>query len=755
MHSLKVPPPNPSLVPPPDEVSSTGRIQSLTGLRFIAALLVFVHHLDGRFGFEGSGLPLANNAVSFFFVLSGFILSLVYGRRFDRSLPSNKNAADGTSQLVSFLKKRVARLWPLHFVCLLICVATVRYLNLDFWPIVSNLFLVHAWIPDSPYVFGLNNVSWSISTELFFCFAFPFLVIGGYRGFLWRYGALILGTIGCLVLMDCAMDAKWVSRWTINLTVQANPLIRLFEFATGVLTAYLFTRSPRSTASSLWADTAREIGTLALVFAWWAIIFRFNILALVPYIPLAGNSLGIWIWFCSAGPLFGLVVWTFARSNGLIAKLMGSRAMVHLGEISFAFYMIHMLVIRVIDAEGDPILITGTLAIALSLVASLAAAELLFQLVEMPGKDGMIALLNGRPLDSVVKTTTAITRVVLKPLTAIALVGLIAVAGFVHHNSSKKYEQSKIYQIVQNSSEAHKQVEFVDASTLKGCLLKIDDDSIKVELAWQAAGPHTENRRKIYLMDQKMTPLNSDTMAWYRHNSAYGAFADGEMYDVVEFDRKEYPNLHRIMLAWEGKHGERAPLSKNGTASQLELLELHCVDPGLAAIDTLSLPAGKLRSLIEQMPREASYIRLGKHATLCGYECVKTPEGALDVNLAWKLKPELIERRVLNFLDDQMAVVGNFGNVELFRFVRRMKGPEERLFLDQISIPSDRWVGASTVTVGLWNEQEKKMVKLDLEKGKTVNKGQRLIIGHLNPPAQESGQSNSTGSSDSAQPNNK
>ena len=730
MHELKVPPPKKILMPPSAQSSSTqGRIDSLTGLRFIAALLVFVHHFEGRFGFSGTGLPLANSAVSFFFVLSGFILTLVYGQRFENSHRRLPDANGFAKDVISFLKKRFARLWPLHFVCLLICVATVRYLNLDFWVIVTNLFLVHSWTGHFAYVDGLNNVSWSISTELFFCFAFPLFVTGGYRQFLWRYGFLILGTLGCLILLNFAIEFEWISRPTQTLIIRANPLMRLFEFATGILTAYLFTRAAKRVDRGVLADTTFEVGALSLVIVWWVFICWFDILKLVPVTPLVGNSVGTWIWFCSAAPLFALVVWTFTRSNGLLSKVLASPVMVHLGEISFAFYMIHSLVMRVIGAESAPSLIESKLTVVLlSLAASLAAAELLYQLVEMPCKDGVNALLNGPPIEAIARFRGAIGRVLFKPLTGIAVLVLLAATGVVHQNSLAEYEQARIGQIVQRSSAAHKQVEFVDASKLQGCLLEIDDDSIAVELAWKASDVFSLKRRTIYLMDRNMKRIKTEKIHWNIHSSAFSA---EQKYDLVEFDRSEFPDLHRIMLAWENNKGERATLSKNRSASALELLELHCVDPELAAIDTFSMPAGKLRSVIEQLPQEQPYVPMGENATLCGYECLPTQEGGLLINLVWKLKPELTKRRVLNFLDEDTTLLGAYGDVAMLLFVRRvMKGPEERLFLDQLSIPPEKCKGARIITVGFWDEQAKQMVQI--ENGETLAEGTRLVIGRIN-----------------------
>ena len=63
-----------------------------------------------------------------------------------------------------------------------------------------------------------------------------------------------------------------------------------------------------------------------------------------------------------------------------------------------------------------------------------------------------------------------------------------------------------------------------------------------------------------------------------------------------------------------------------------------------------------------------------------------------------------------------------------------MTGPEEKLFLDQISVPPEKCKGASTVTLGLWNEQEKQMVTLD--SGETVNQRKRLVIGQIETTAQ-------------------
>ena len=725
MHKLNVLSPKLSSTASNESSLPYSKIDSLTGLRFVAAIMVFVHHLGGHFGVAATRLPLANNAVSFFFVLSGFILTIVYSKRFARRQDCDQGLA---ADVASFLKKRIARLWPLHFVCLLICVATVRYLNLDFWVVVTNLFLVHSWTGHAPFVTGLNNVSWSVSTELFFCFAFPVLTIGGYRRFLRRYALLIFGTLGGLFLLHFAVSQQWINRQNMTLIIQANPLMRLFEFATGIFAAYHFTRKRlQNSRTNVVLDTVFEFLALGLVVAWWVVYFRFGIQGLVYSVPLLSHSLGTWVWFCSAAPLFAVVVHTFARSSGLLSQIMASRLMVHLGEISFAVYLIHMIVIRVVDTEGDPLLITGGTAVALSLVASLAAAHLLFKFVELPMKDGMTALLDGRPKQALVESTNAMAAALRKPLTAISACALLAAAMTVQQYSVKKYEQRKIGEIVRKSSEEFAQITFGDSAKLRGCLLNVDQDAITLELAWEASHRNLEKRRTVYCFDQNMKPLATDKIPWRLQS----VLSEGELkYDVIKLDRTEFPSIHRVMLAWEDKDSERATLYKDGRSSSVELLELYCADPELAAIDTFSLPSGKLRRLIETMTPKQSYVRLGNHATLCGYEVVPNRGGELEVNLAWKLNRKLTERRVLNFLNDDEAVVGNHGDVALLQFVRRkMADAEEAFFLDEISVPREKFQGASIITLGLWNSEARKMVQI--QDGDTVSNGQRLVIGEI------------------------
>ncbi len=81
------------------------RLDALTALRFIAATMIVLHHSRGNFGIPGAVGDYFNfaQAVTFFFILSGFVLAYSYP------------TLSGLPAVGRFYRARIARLWPLHF----------------------------------------------------------------------------------------------------------------------------------------------------------------------------------------------------------------------------------------------------------------------------------------------------------------------------------------------------------------------------------------------------------------------------------------------------------------------------------------------------------------------------------------------------------------------------------------------------------------------------------------------------------------
>ena len=157
------------------------RLDALTSMRFVAALMVVIFHMSSQAPFFAAvPQPLHSIIdcgyvwVGFFFVLSGFILSYQY---FDRVQAGQFSARE-------FLIARFARIYPVHLLNFLV---VAGLLAVKTWPwegalppggslvtlvdVGATIALVHSWVPSFALTF--NFPSWSISTEFFFYLCFP------------------------------------------------------------------------------------------------------------------------------------------------------------------------------------------------------------------------------------------------------------------------------------------------------------------------------------------------------------------------------------------------------------------------------------------------------------------------------------------------------------------------------------------------------------------------------------------------------
>jgi hypothetical protein len=155
-------------------------IPALTGLRFVAAMMVVIGHgaplIVGMPNLVNFLMPLSGAAMAPFFVLSGFVIWLNYSQSFVGLI--------GTWQLRRFAVARLARLWPMYTVTILIALARMAYLG-DHIPkegTILFLFGVQGWIPaigNTMAAFTLPLVAhlWSVSAEIFLYAFFPLFCV--------------------------------------------------------------------------------------------------------------------------------------------------------------------------------------------------------------------------------------------------------------------------------------------------------------------------------------------------------------------------------------------------------------------------------------------------------------------------------------------------------------------------------------------------------------------------------------------------
>ncbi|MFD8809762.1 acyltransferase family protein [Streptomyces sp. NPDC059597] len=332
-------------------------LPSLTGLRWMAALLVFGLHVNnfGYFGGQPGRLVAwafgpGATGVSFFFVLSGFVL-MWSARPGDRAL--------------GFWRRRVARVYPVHLVTLV--VAFVMAYTLSGLPrprpgqAAANVLLVHSWW--QPWWQTLNPVSWSLACEAFFYAAFPALFLVLRR--LSARGAVVLGALAVLAVL---VLARADSHHWLHQPLYSLPPARLPEFVLGAVTA-------RLVMLGRWRGPGLE-ASLAL-----ALLGYF----LVPQIR--GGYTGT---ACTLAGFVTLIPAAALADLRGLPSLWRRRRLVRLGELSFAFYMIHLLVLRAgITVLGDKPrfgLVAGLGVTAAAFALSLGLSWLLYEAVERPAR---------------------------------------------------------------------------------------------------------------------------------------------------------------------------------------------------------------------------------------------------------------------------------------------------------------------------------------------------------------------------------
>lgn len=345
-------------------MSVPGELRALTSARGIAAWWVVLFHLRGSL----EALPtmaeavLAKGylAVDFFFLLSGFVLALSHGERL---------CDGGRAAVPDFLRRRVARIWPLHaamlgFAVLLRLILTTSGRPAPEFPLSelpAHLLLVQAWGFADPLRW--NDPAWSISCELAAYLLFPLWAMA----IDWRRTTtpVLVGAIALLLLgVGVAFALRGAD--TLGRDIPHLGVVRcLLEFATGTLLQVLWQRWRASRA------VLASFGIAALFGMAWRLG--------VPE-TLSGPA-------ALAALLLGLALTAGRPGNPLEGALLH-----RLGEISYATYLSHFLLWFAFKLAFVRTATIGWPLAALYLALVLAASVALHRWVERPAQRWINAL---------------------------------------------------------------------------------------------------------------------------------------------------------------------------------------------------------------------------------------------------------------------------------------------------------------------------------------------------------------------------
>lgn len=375
-------------------------LPSLTGARWWAAFAVFVLHVLvflPVYPFQKTELfanihgmipmQLGSAGVTFFFVLSGFIIHWSNG---------------DMSNVRRYLSRRVLKIYPSHIAASVVFIVAASVPLSRFVAWVPNLLLIHTWVPRWTTLGGLNVPAWSLVAEMLFYLSFPMFVplvrkVTGV-GLWWAIGILFALTLaihtGFYLFLDgpkgienAFLPRFWPGEVSPQFEIHASPewflqddipvfpsywmtynfpLSRLPEFYLGVMAAKLV-------AEGRWTYRRMLLPMVVLAVSYGAtwlvpVNFKMSVLFVIPMMLVVATL--------AAKDIAGETGWS------------GSPRMIWLGNISFAFYLIQfpvMVIVTRLFIGGHQYYFWGWFGWALvAFVVSVIAAWLIYTYIDEP-----------------------------------------------------------------------------------------------------------------------------------------------------------------------------------------------------------------------------------------------------------------------------------------------------------------------------------------------------------------------------------
>ena len=308
-------------------------------------------------------------AVDMFFILSGFVLMHVYSGKFETLTRKNYYA---------FMVNRFARIYPVHFVMLAVlfglellklCLHLPAFTAYKSIPtLFTSLLMIQAWHihPINPW----NGVAWSISAEWFCYFLAPIFI-----AFWDKFKTLTLGLF--LYFVPAVFLVLYAaSIHTYELTTEGGVVRIVIEFLIGLSAYGAYAELKKKNWNPHWMDgLAMIIGALLLSSHYTHV-----------------HPIGI-IYLC------GAFILTCSLSTGVFAKLMSSKPMHYLGEISYSMYLVHSVLWYNVFSHIIPLLPHQSMAMELCSITvlvgiTMGCAALTYHWIEKPAREWLKAALS-------------------------------------------------------------------------------------------------------------------------------------------------------------------------------------------------------------------------------------------------------------------------------------------------------------------------------------------------------------------------
>jgi peptidoglycan/LPS O-acetylase OafA/YrhL len=300
------------------EKRGSDRFLALDSIRGILACTIVIYHMPSQgWLWTLSYIRHGMLAVTFFFVLSGFVIGNTYGERLAKGFPISR-----------FLGLRLGRIYPLHLFMIGVLIA---------WQITRLVFHMGGFRAEPPFmghfapsllpyhvallqkfgpILGWNDPSWSIGVEWWTYVAFAAV-------------AVIVGARSSLITA-----AILIVPWALSHAARHDPGVGLtatfdcmMSFGLGLIVCEARRWKAWRVTDRLGRASGTAVEIVAVAIALW-MIAKF------------GGKLSLLI-----APTFALVLAVFSLERGLLSRLLMTAPCLLLGELSYSIYMIHHFIL--------------------------------------------------------------------------------------------------------------------------------------------------------------------------------------------------------------------------------------------------------------------------------------------------------------------------------------------------------------------------------------------------------------------------
>ena len=357
----------------PDKVP----IDSLDGLRGMAALIVFLSHTSNDRIFllpflDCSGI--GKMGVYLFFILSAFLLTVPFLRLGD--------AVTNKMFLLNYALRRFFRIYPLYGAYLVVALAS----SILLWrlfdlhrPVGIPFFLSWQDFVNHVLLMKGKGVTWSILVEFRYYLVLPLVAIM-YSLILKKH---VGASLGATFLMIAGCQLIWPQSESLANDTRLGPYLSIFLL--GSLLALLFHR---------WEESSLADNKMAaLVIEGLGILAGLTLIFMIPSVSswVLGEDIPFNYYhkeFLLFGLLWSLVVFACVTGAGGIKKIFEAPALRFVGFVSFSVYLLHIVVIDLVKRLGVDNPMQGWLM----LVLTLGLSYLSWRLIERPSSKVKLSL---------------------------------------------------------------------------------------------------------------------------------------------------------------------------------------------------------------------------------------------------------------------------------------------------------------------------------------------------------------------------